>query len=184
MALICSDPTNSFGQDQKVEADGILMTVKVKSKESKYIGLPHGGGIYLRKGFTEIDLSAQDQSYHFKIDEELSLFGVHFIQSSVYLVFRAEYKPERGFLAYKDNKKGGFDSIDITFLPEEIATPNYGKFKKEKEVLVAAKSMDEILETMTACLWSQIATGKSFLPWGVNEAEVAKIWKASKWRKK
>lgn len=177
MGLTC---TNVSGQELKPTVE---MTVKVKVKESKFLDLiPHALGFYVRKGSTTVDLKADRQSYHFKLGEDLSLFGVHRVGSKLYLVFRAEYEPGRGYLAYQANEKGGFDAIAITALPAAAATPNCGSFKKERELLRAAHSIDELLDTSTIRLWSQMATGKSSLSWGLNKAAAQKIWQTTEWR--
>lgn len=171
---------NLLGQEFKKIVE---ITVKTQVKEAKFLDLiPHALWFYVRKGFTSVDLKTSDKSYHFQLGEELSLFGVHRIGSKFYLVFRAEYEPGRGFLAYQNNGKGGFDNIPITTLPAAAATPNCGSFKRERELLRTAHEMDEIVGTETFSLWSQMATGKSSLSWSLDKNGAQKIWQANEWR--
>lgn len=159
------------------------VVVQVGSKDSKYFGIPHGGGFYLKKGYTSVKIISDNKVSDFEIKEELDLFAVQSFGDSLFLIFIAVYEPGRGFLVYQSKSRGAFEPILTSKLPLEVAAPNYGAYKVEKELLLKPdiQLSESLLKTRSVRLWSQIITGKSYLPWGVDATEVAVVWKDKKW---
>ncbi|HYF34862.1 MAG TPA: hypothetical protein VD994_06175 [Prosthecobacter sp.] len=122
------------------------------------------------------------KGFGFESNEELHLIGVHQLNDILFLIFLAGYEPGRGFVIYQAKGSAPFVPMPTTELPIEAAVANYGSYQTERKILLGS-SERMVLETMTARLWSQIATGKPYLPWGIDEARVREIWQNGKWRR-
>ena len=161
---------------------GKKLSVSFKSKPCVYVGPRHASGIYLSSGATQLDVELWDgRRLSFAADEELGLFAVHELDNKVYLVFTAEFKFERGFVAFAAKADENlFMPIAVNTLPPQVAYPNFGS-----RVMITRQTMavhelppPEFYHTKTAWLWSQIASNKSVAAESLNVDEVDKFWVA------
>lgn len=162
-------------------SDGKRLNVVCAVLPCVYVAPRHASGIYLRSGATRVDVERDGRSsLSFSADEELSLFAVHQLVDAVYLIFMAEYKPERGFLAFTSSAGESFRPIAVNSLPPQIAYPNFGsRVAATHQILNSnAQPPAEFYHMKTAWLWSQIATNKSVAAENMNVEAVDKFWGA------
>lgn len=161
--------------------------LKITARERLYVGYPHVKGWYLDKGHTAISFNLNHAlKFTFALEEELQLIGLHVLGGEVYLIFIAEYMPERGFLVFRSDK-GSFVEIPLPDLPAEIAFANIGTKGTTTKNFLSVRPLpeqppDEFYDTATAWLWSQMNTGDAVLSQGLNRSSVNERWK--KWGSK
>lgn len=156
--------------------------VKSIVRHSLYTGYGHLNGSYLDRGLTTISFKDdKGAEFLFTKEEELELVGIHSNGGLFYLIFSAEYKPERGFLVYK-TVGASFMEIPLTELPFEVAFANVGSkgmnAKRFFSIPVPAQPSIDFYETATAWLWSQMTTGAPVLGQrSLDIAAIDKVWK-------
>ena len=158
--------------------------VELRGKERIYAGLPHMAGWYLSNGKTKLEIVSGPQRWAFVADEELDLVGVHEIEDGLFLLFVAQYRPERGFLAFQGSEETSFTSLPLTQVPPKAAFANFGSrgmtargFFDVAEV--GTMPPNGFYDSATAWLWSQMATGKPVLGNQLAAEAVRDHWK--KW---
>lgn len=161
------------------------VSVNVNRTSCVRVGLPHMKGLYVKKGSVKLRIKAGDDVRVFEIEEDLSLVAVHFLPPIAYLIFDPNVDPERGFLAFKADRGKPFERVKLSELPQEVIAPNFGAYASETDVLLKSKEPldDAFFDTWAARLWSQIATGKESVLWGIDREKVLKIWQAGTWKK-
>lgn len=158
--------------------------IVLRGKECFHAGLPHMAGWYLSKGKTKVEIASGPQRWSFVNDEELDLVGVHQIEDGLLLLFVAQYRPERGFLAFHGSEESSFTPLPLVQVPPKAAFANFGSrgitarsFFDVAEL--SALPPDGFFDSSTAWLWSQMATGKPVLGNQLAAEAVREHWK--KW---
>ena len=145
-------------------------SIVLREKVRFYAGLPHMAGWYLSKGKTKVEIASGPQRWSFEVDEELDLVGVHEIEEGLLLLFVAQYRPERGFLAFHSSEESSFNPLPLAQVPPKAAFANFGSrgitarsFFDVAEV--SAMPPDGFYDSATAWLWSQMTTCKPVGCW-------------------
>lgn len=156
--------------------------VKSIVRHSLYTGYGHLNGSYLDRGATKVSFKDdKGAEFAFTREEELELVGIHSNEGQFYLIFSAEYKPERGFLAYK-TLGTSFVEVPLTELPFEVAFVNVGSkgvnAKRFFSPPTPSRPSIDFYETATAWLWSQRVTGLPVVGQrSLNIAAIDNVWK-------
>lgn len=158
--------------------------VDLRGKQCFYAGLPHMAGWYLSKGKTKVEIASGPQRWSFEADEELDLVGVHEIKDGVLLLFVAQYRPERGFLAFHGSEESSFNPLPLVQVPPKAAFANFGSRGMTARSFfdvaeVSAMPPDGFYDSATAWLWSQMTTCKPVLGNQLAAEAVREHWK--KW---
>ena len=174
---------HAHGVDQ--EAPQKKVFVNINKTSCVRLALPHMKGVYVKRGSLRLRITSGDDVRVFEIKEDLSLVAVHFLPPIAYLIFDPNVDPERGFMAFKAERGKPFKRVKLSELPQEVIAPNFGAYASETAVLLKSKEpLDDVFfDTWAARLWSQIATGKESVLWGIDREKVLKIWQAGTWKK-